>query len=128
MKLTYIIAILILAFMNGVYQYSVKKDFKPSELDKYVTGMRGADTVLPEGTNISFSTIGVPVDLQTRIRYIFAPRLLSLSNTSLYDTLLTVSSLHKKDSILDAFNADGSRIIWQNQDTTHFYILSSKHK
>jgi hypothetical protein len=114
--------------MNGVYQYSLKKDFKSSELDKYVIGMRGAVNVLPTGANIAFSAVGVPKEMQSQIRYLLAPRLLSFANIEQYDTVLTVSALNKKDSLIQSFALNGNTVIWQNQDTSYCYILSSKHK
>ena len=128
MKVSYILSILVLALMNGVYQYSIKKDFKPSELDKYVNGMSGVQAVLPLGANIAFSAVGVPKEMQTQIRYLLAPRLLSFANIEQYDTVLTVSALNKKDSLIQSFALNGNTVIWQNQDTSHCYILSSKHK
>ncbi len=128
MKVTYILSILVLALMNGVYQYSIKRDFKPSELDKYVNGMSGAQAVLPIGANIAFSAVGVPKEMQTQIRYLLAPRLLTFTNIAQYDTVLTVLALNKKDSLIQSFALNGTTVIWQHQDIAHYYILSSKHK
>ena len=128
MKVSYIISILVLASMNGVYQYSIKKDFKPSELDKYVNGMSGAVNVLPTSANIAFSAVGAPKEMQTQISYLLSPRLLSFNNIEQYDTIFTVSAFSKKDSLFNSFALNGNTIIWQNQDTSYCYILSSKHK
>ena len=128
MKVSYIISILVLALINCVYQYSIKKDFKPSELDWYVNSVKDIVDVLPKGTNIEFSAIEVPLDIQTRIRYLLAPRLLSLNDKIVYDTVLTVAVLSKMDSLSEALSENGSTILWQNQDSRHFYILSTKNK
>lgn len=128
MKVSYIITILVLALMNGVYQYSIKKDFKSSELDKYVAGISGAVNVLPIGANVAFSAVGVPKEMQSQIRYLLAPRLLSFNNIEQYDTILTVSALSKKDSLFNSLALNGNTVIWQNQDTSYCYILSSKHR
>lgn len=126
MKVSYVILLIVLALMNGVYQYSIKKDFKPSELDKYISGTEGLEKALPLGTNIAFTAIDVPPDLHTRIRYLLAPRLLSFYQHNKYDTIITVSSINKKDSVLNALATNGASILWKNQDSVHYYILSSK--
>ena len=128
MKVSYIISILVLALMNGVYQYSIKKDFKPSVLDKYVNVMSGAQAVLPLAANIAFSAVAAPKEMQTQIRYLLAPRLLSFANIERFDTVLTVSALIKKDSLFNSFALNRNTVIWQNQDTSYCYILSSKHR
>jgi hypothetical protein len=127
MKISYIVSLLVIALMNAVYQYSIKKDFKPSELDRYIFGISDIVDVLPKGANIEFSAIGVPIDIQTRIRYLLAPRLLSLNNKIRLDTVLTVASLSKSDSLSQALIKNGYTITWQNQDSLLFYIVYTKN-
>jgi hypothetical protein len=128
MKATFIISIIFLALINGVYQYSIKKDFRSTELDKYVFWIQGLDTFLPKGTQCKFSFVDAHSDMHVRVRYLLAPRNILIDRNAPTDTILTISSIKKKDSLFAAFSAHGNTVLWQNQDTSYCFILTTNHK
>lgn len=132
MRAVFVIPLILAALVYTASVHSYRKNNLLPEfyLDRTAKSLKGIDTVLPVTTNLACIWVGDSFDLTIYIysRLILAPRYCigidMQKDDRKMDTVLCVCRSYTPDTVIHGFT-NGRKILWQNEDTTIKYILTS---